>query len=197
MTSAARLANLAALSARSVPTDPAAELSYLIIGSICLCKTPFDVDPNCPCLRPRCRDRSRPAALAQSGSAGGSIGNDEKSLSGSRQRRGRSRPKSRRDAASPKPTNRAAPREKVAVVAAVAVAISTARGLPIPGTPCGAATERFVDQRRQDLGRTQFRSSQSKRLDDVRRIRLRFELEQFRPFLGPQRLRNVQAIGRL
>jgi hypothetical protein len=32
---------------------------------------------------------------------------------------------------------------------------------------------------------------------EVRRIRVRFELEQLRPFLGPQRLRNVRAIGRL
>ena len=53
------------------------------------------------------------------------------------------------------------------------------------------------DQQRQDFGRTEFRFGQSKWLHDVRRIRVWLELEQLRPFLGQQRLRNVQAIGRL
>ena len=47
-------------------------------------------------------------AHAQSGSAGGSIGNDEKSLSGSR---ARANPQNPRDAASPRRTNRAARRK--------------------------------------------------------------------------------------
>ena len=47
--------------------------------------------------------------------------------------------------------------------------------------------------RRKDHRGTQFRSRRSKWIHDVRRIRLRFELEQFRPFLGPQRLRFIRA----
>ena len=43
LTSAARLANLAALLARSVPTGPAAEIFIRDIGSTCSCKMPSDV----------------------------------------------------------------------------------------------------------------------------------------------------------
>jgi hypothetical protein len=86
------------------------------------------------------------AALAQSGSAGGSIGNDEKSLSGSREKP--------RAVESSKPTRRAKPDSDEPRRASrrsggegsgggggnfagswVAVAV---------GTPCGSSTERFV-----------------------------------------------------
>jgi hypothetical protein len=83
------------------------------------------------------------AALAQSGSAGGSIGNDEKSLSGSREKP--------RAVESSKPARRAKPESDEPRCASrgsgggggggnfdgtwVAVAV---------GTPCGSSTERFV-----------------------------------------------------
>src|SRR6185436_15079203 len=81
------------------------------------------------------------AALAQSGSAGGSIGNDEKSLSGSREKP--------RAVESSKPARRAKPESDEPRRASqksgggggnfdgswVAVAV---------GTPCGRSTERFV-----------------------------------------------------
>jgi hypothetical protein len=83
------------------------------------------------------------AALAQSGSAGGSIGNDEKSLSGSREKP--------RAVESSKPARRAKPESDEPRSASrksgggggggnfdgtwVAVAV---------GTPCGSSTERFV-----------------------------------------------------
>jgi len=83
------------------------------------------------------------AALAQSGSAGGSIGNDEKSLSGSREKP--------RAVESSKPARRAKPESDEPRRASgksgggggggnfdgswVAVAV---------GTPCGSSTERFV-----------------------------------------------------
>ena len=68
-------------------------------------------DQGCPVLH-ACfaRDRPRHRALAQSGSAGGSIGNDEKSLSGSRAGAAVGRTSNgRHDAANRKPTSRAAP----------------------------------------------------------------------------------------
>ena len=85
LTNAAELATLAALSEPSVPTAPAAEFKTPVIG-------------NRLSMQNAIRHRSKitflaaslavmvgqGTALAQSGSAGGSIGNDEKSLSGSR-----------------------------------------------------------------------------------------------------------------
>lgn len=68
-------------------------------------------------------------------------------------------------------------------------------GFPIPGLRQQQRT--IHDQRWQDLGGTELRPSQPKWLYDVRRIRLWFELEQLWPFLGQQRLWNIQAIGRL
>ena len=101
LTSAAELANLAASSARSVPMGRAARIKPSIrkpsdmqntirhrIGMSLLCVSLALV------IGPA-------AALAQSGSAGGSIGNDEKSLSGSR-----SEPSSDREA--PRPHSRKA-----------------------------------------------------------------------------------------
>ena len=64
---------------------------------------------------------------------------------------------------------------------------------PIPGLRQQHRAVR--DQQRQDRGGIELRSSQPKWLDDIRRLRLGLELEQLRPFLGPQRLRNIQAIG--
>ena len=55
------------------------------------------------------------AAVAQSGSAGGSIGNDEKSLSGSREKPRAVEPSKPARAPSPNPTSRAARREEAAV----------------------------------------------------------------------------------
>jgi hypothetical protein len=81
------------------------------------------------------------AAQAQSGSAGGSIGNDEKSLSGSREKP--------REVESSRPARRAKPASDEPRRASRAsgsgggsfdgtwVAVAT-------GTPCGSSTERFV-----------------------------------------------------
>ena len=86
-----------------------------------------------------------PAAVAhaQSGSAGGSIGNDEKSLSGSRERP--------REAESSKPARRAKP-ESDAPRRASRPSGDGAGGGNFDGTwvavgtgsPCGSSTERFV-----------------------------------------------------
>ena len=133
------------------------------------------------------------AALAQSGSAGGSIGNDEKSLSGSREAPRAVEP-SKPARAQQAGRRCAAPRRANEAAVTVAAAISTAHGLVhAVGATCGTSTERLVITGGRIAGEAQFRSSQSKWLHDVRRIRLRFELEQFRPFLGPQRLRFIRA----
>ena len=144
------------------------------------------------------------AALAQSGSAGGSIGNDEKSLSGSRE--------APRAVEPPRPARRAKPEPDEPRRASrkssggggggedgrgsggnfdgtwVAVAV---------GTPCGSSSERVCHLRWQDIGRAELRVGQPQWLREDRRVRTRFELEQLRPFLGPHRLRLVRAIRRL
>ncbi|ANW02546.1 hypothetical protein LMTR13_22650 [Bradyrhizobium icense] len=51
--------------------------------------------------------------------------------------------------------------------------------------------------RGQDFGRVELGVGQPKWRDEERRIRLWLELDQFGPFLGPERLRLVRAIGRL
>jgi hypothetical protein len=131
-------------------------------------------------------------ARAQSGSAGGSIGNDEKSLSGSRE--------APRAVESPKPARRAKPESDEPRRASrrsggegsgaggggnfdgTWVAVAT-------GTPCGSSTERF---RRFEL-----RVGQPERRHEDRRLGIRFELDQYRPFLGPERLRFVRENGRM
>ena len=137
------------------------------------------------------------AALAQSGSAGGSIGNDEKSLSGSRE--------APRAVEPSKPARRAKPEADEPRRASrkssggagegggggnfdgswVAVAV---------GTPCGSSTERFVISGGRISGELELRVGQPQWLHEDRRIRPGFELEQLRPFLGPHRLRLVRAI---
>jgi hypothetical protein len=78
-------------------------------------------------------------ALAQSGSTGGSIGNDEKSLSGSRQvPRAVVREKPARKPAAEEP--RAASRKSGANFDGAWVAVAV-------GTPCGSSTERFIISR--------------------------------------------------
>ena len=141
---------------------------------------------------------TRAPAIAQSGSAGGSIGNDEKSLSGSRAkpRAVETEKPARRSKPRPSPRSRAAPRERAAAAVAVAAAILTARGLPNPRV-AAAARERFTISSGRISGELSSGSVSPNGSHEVRRIRVRFELEQLRPFLGPQRLRNVHAIGRL
>lgn len=82
------------------------------------------------------------AAQAQSGSAGGSIGNDEKSLSGSREKpraaepsrpAGRAKPES----GEPRRASRASGGGSGGNFDGTWVAVAT-------GTPCGSSTERFV-----------------------------------------------------
>jgi hypothetical protein len=85
------------------------------------------------------------AALAQSGSAGGSIGNDEKSLSGSRERPRAAEPstparRAKPDSDEPRRASRRSGGEGSGGGSGfdgswVAVAV---------GTPCGSSTERFV-----------------------------------------------------
>ena len=84
------------------------------------------------------------AAVAQSGSAGGSIGNDEKSLSGSREKP--------REVESSKPARRAKPESDEPRRASRKSGESGGGGGNFDGswvsvavgTPCGSATERFV-----------------------------------------------------
>jgi hypothetical protein len=84
------------------------------------------------------------AAVAQSGSAGGSIGNEEKSLSGSREKP--------REVESSKPARRAKPesdepsarREKSRGEGGGGGNFDGSWVSVAVGTPCGSATERFV-----------------------------------------------------
>jgi hypothetical protein len=84
------------------------------------------------------------AAVAQSGSAGGSIGNDEKSLSGSREKPRAvesSRPARRAKPESDEP--RRASRKSGGGGGGVSSFDGTWVAVSV-GTPCGSATERFV-----------------------------------------------------
>ena len=136
------------------------------------------------------------AALAQSGSAGGSIGNDEKSLSGSREAPRAVEPSGRHAAPNLNPMSRAAHREEAAVKAvAVAAAISMATWVAVAvGHALRQQHREICHLRWQDFGRTELRVGQPKWLHEDRRIRPGSELEQYRPFLGPHRLRLVRAI---
>ena len=82
LTSAARLANLVALLARSVPTVQVAEILFARLEAPAHAKCRPSSIPIFALLIPLVCGSG--LAHAQSGSAGGSIGNDEKSLSGSR-----------------------------------------------------------------------------------------------------------------
>ena len=122
LTSAARLANLAALLARSVPTGPAARIfssrdwKHLLMQNAVRRSIPI-----LALLIPLACGSG--LAHAQSGSAGGSIGNDEKSLSGSR-----AAPRSvKTRATQPARGGRTAPRRD-ARAAAAAATISMAPG---------------------------------------------------------------------
>ncbi len=79
--------------------------------------------------------------------------------------------------------------------AVAALAASTAHGLPLPwAAPCGSSTERFVISGGRISGELSSGSVSPNGATQERRIRPGFELDQFRPFLGPQRLRLVRAI---
>ena len=82
-------------------------------------------------------------ALAQSGSAGGSIGNDEKSVSGSRQapRSVETEKPARRSKPAPEKPRRAARESSGGGGGGNFDGAWVAHSM---GTPCGAATERFV-----------------------------------------------------
>ena len=129
--------------------------------------------------------------MAQSGSAGGSIGNDEKSLSGSR---ASANPQSPRGAASPRRTNRAARREKAAAAATISMAPgSSARRRHLSGHQ----QQRGRRHQRQDYRSDRQRHRQSRRRG-VRHLHRQWHHgHHHRPPVRPQRRRNVPAIGRL
>jgi hypothetical protein len=84
------------------------------------------------------------AAVAQSGSAGGSIGNDEKSLSGSREKpRAVESSRPARRAKSESDTPRSASRRSGGEGGGGSNFDGTWVAVSV-GTPCGSATERFV-----------------------------------------------------
>ena len=135
------------------------------------------------------------AAFAQSGSAGGSIGNDEKSLSGSR-------------SAEPE---RPARRSKPAAEEPRTVRAATKRwrgrrrwrqfrrrlGRQLGRHPLRQRHPGGRRDQRQDYRRWSQRSRQPQRRRQLRRPLRRYHRHQFRSFFRPRRLRNVQAIGRL
>src|SRR6187455_3222468 len=84
LTSAGRLANLAALLARSVPTGRAAEFLVRVIGNTMHIAVRHAIPIALLAVLIPAAFGAGPG-YAQSGSSGGSIGNDEKSLSGSRE----------------------------------------------------------------------------------------------------------------
>ena len=152
-------------------------------------------DQNCPRLASLISRRRSERALAQSGSAGGSIGNDEKSLSGSREKP--------RAVESSKPARRAKPEADEPRRASRKSSGWRRRwrwqfrwrmGFRCRGHALRQQHREVCHLRRQDFGRVELRVGQPKWLHEERRIRPRFELEQFRPFLGPQRLRFIRAI---
>ena len=144
MTRAARPANLAAAIGAVWPMGPAART--LFIGNRCIMQNVIRYLVKAAVMSALLAVVALPCvALAQSGSAGGSIGNDEKSLSGSRQ--------TPRAVESERPTRKNKPEAEEPRRASrksggaggggggnfdgawVAVAV---------GTPCGSSTERFV-----------------------------------------------------
>ena len=109
LTSAARLANLAALSARSVPTGRAAEIFDSRIGSTCSCEMPFDSSIPIALLAlfdlGRVRRRRRAGAIRQRRRQ-----HRQRREIAVRFARSAANPQNPRDAASPRRTNRAAHR---------------------------------------------------------------------------------------
>ena len=136
-------------------------------------------------------------ATAQSGSAGGSIGNEEKSLSGSREAPRAVEPskparRSKSEADEPRRASRKSSGEGGGGSGNfdgswVSVAV---------GTPCGSASERFVISGGRISGELSS-GSVSPRCDAERRVGPGLELDQHGAILGPYRLRLVRAIGRL
>ena len=132
-------------------------------------------------------------AQAQSGSAGGSIGNDEKSLSGSRERRARS--KLPHVAANPRRKNRAAlaqERRRRRQQFRWRVDCELRRRHLF-----GHQQQRGRRHQRQDYRSDRQRHRQSRR-QGVRHLQRQWHHGHHgRPPVRPQRRRNVQAIGRL
>ena len=193
LTSAARLANLAALLARSVPTGQAANFSFKVLEA--------------PLMRDAVRHSTGIALLslfvsvasgtgvaqAQSGSAGGSIGNDEKSLSGSREAPRATEAPAR--ATNPRRKNRAAHRERAVAAAATFRwrVDCELRGRHV----FGHQQQRGRRHQRQDY-RSDCQRHRPSRRTGVRDLEWKWpDRHHGRPPVRSQRRWNVQAIGRV
>jgi hypothetical protein len=135
------------------------------------------------------------AAMAQSGSAGGSIGNEEKSLSGSRE--------APRAVEPSKPTRRAKPESDEPRRASRKSGGEGAGGggnfdgtwvSVALGSPCGSATERFVISGGTISGELSSGSVSPERREAERRVGPGLELDQHGAILGPYRRRFVRAM---
>ena len=135
------------------------------------------------------------AAIAQSGSAGGSIGNDEKSLSGSREKP--------RAVESSKPARRAKPESDEPRRASRRSGGGGGGGVGIfdgawvvvaMGTPCGSSTERVVISGGRVTGEWSSGQVSPNGSSTGHGSAGGSELDQFGPHVGPQRLRFIRAI---
>ena len=143
MTRAARPANLAALSAPRVPLGPAA--STLFIRNRCIMQNVIRYLVKAALMSAALAVVALPGvARAQSGSAGGSIGNDEKSLSGTREAPRAVEPskparRSKPEAEEPRRASR-----KSGGVGNSGGNFDGAWAVSSVGTPCGGASEAVV-----------------------------------------------------
>jgi hypothetical protein len=136
------------------------------------------------------------AASHNPAASAAALGNDEKSLSGSRT--------SPRAVETEKPARRSKPRAEPEEASSRCAQERWWRrrqfrwrlGLPSRRV-CGGSTERFTISGGRISGELSSGSVSPNGSATFRRLRIWIELEQLRPFLGQQRLRHVQAIGRL
>ena len=190
LTSAERLANLAASLARSVPTDRAARIQTQAIGSTCLCELPSAARSGLPTSVILTLVALGPAH-AQSGSAGGSIGNDEKSLSGSRE--------PPRASESERPARRSKPEadepRRASQSGGGGGSFDGAWVVNSVGTTCsGSSRNAVVVTSGRIIGQGVSGTSQPERRSQRDQQFKRRHRHQRRPTFRPQRLRNFQAI---
>ena len=191
MTGAATPANLAGIIAPFVPTGPA--VRTLFIGNQCILPNLIRYLTEAALLSATLAIVALPSlGHAQSGSAGGSIGNDEKSLSGSRE--------TPRAAEPSKPARRS----KTETEAPSRAAKERRRQWQRQYRRSVDSHERRHALRqlhrysgylqRQDGGAIRHLSSQSERRRLWYRIRGKPELDHVRPLFRPQRIRHVPTI---
>jgi hypothetical protein len=148
---------------------------------------------NRPAVSHACHRRPADLARAQSGSAGGSIGNDEKSLSGSRETPRATEPSkpARRSKTETEAPSRAS--RKSGGGGNGGGNIDGAWVLTSVGTPCGSSSDTVVISSGKMVGNTAPLKS-VRTAASLGRIRRKPELDHVRPLFRPQRIRHIPAI---